>query len=285
MRLKEGDQHLLEKKLKVNRVRDLMEQQGGNGIFYIPDRDHFQLTNPEWKNDVWPEFMDGKNVFDFVDPDILQKLEKLEREEDEIRNKMDVEDDDDNSSSDLSEDLIEAHEEVMENKKTIRKKHGLVVGSTVPRRVRDLTATEKFMSQIRTDKAEGLNELKLLSKKKRRSEKDRLKRNLLNESQMNNASDEEDDEDINLQMDVDGDNSQHVKKFKKAKHTAEEIAEMKKKERIETHKGEIAERMKKKIQKKWSRGMRIDASDRKIASKLPKHLNTGKRGIGKTDRR
>jgi len=124
LRLKEGDQHLLEKKLKHNRVKDLMEAQGGNGIFYIPDREHFQLANPEWKNDVWPEFMDGKNVFDFVDPDILRKLERIEKEEDEIRNKMDVESDDEgrDSSSDLSEDMIEAHEEVMENKRKIKKK-------------------------------------------------------------------------------------------------------------------------------------------------------------------
>jgi len=73
------------------------------------------------------------------------------------------------------------------------------------------------MSDLRTDKAEGLNELRLLSKKKRRSEKDRLKRNLLNESNMNNASDEEDDEDINLGMDVEGENPQHVKRVKKSK--------------------------------------------------------------------
>jgi len=65
-----------------------------------------------------------KNVFDFVDPDILRKLERIEKEEDEIRNKMDVESDDEgrDSSSDLSEDMIEAHEEVMENKRKIKKK-------------------------------------------------------------------------------------------------------------------------------------------------------------------
>jgi len=120
-RLREGDQHLLEKKLKHNRIKDLMEANGGNGIYFMPDREHFQLANPEWKNDVWPEFMDGKNVFDFVDPEILEKLARLEQEEEEERNKMEVEDDDD-ESSDLSDDLIEAHEEVMENKSIIRKK-------------------------------------------------------------------------------------------------------------------------------------------------------------------
>lgn len=54
-----------------------MDQKGGDGVFYVPDRDHFILENPDWNDDVWPEIMDGKNVFDFVDKDIKQKLEKL----------------------------------------------------------------------------------------------------------------------------------------------------------------------------------------------------------------
>jgi len=148
-----------------------MEKNGGNGVFFIPDREHFNLKNPDWKDDVWPEFMDGKNVFDYVDADILEKLEKLEEAEEEIRNKMQLEDVEDNESSDLSEDLIEAHEEVMKNKKLIREKHQVVVGSQLPRRVRDLTETEKFMDKIRTDKQEGSNELKLLAQKKKKNTK------------------------------------------------------------------------------------------------------------------
>jgi nucleolar GTP-binding protein len=42
------------------------------------------LANPEWKHDIVPEILDGKNVADFVDPDILEKLEALEREEEKL---------------------------------------------------------------------------------------------------------------------------------------------------------------------------------------------------------
>jgi hypothetical protein len=42
------------------------------------------LSNPEWKNDVMPEVMDGKNIADFIDPDIAEKLEALEREEERL---------------------------------------------------------------------------------------------------------------------------------------------------------------------------------------------------------
>lgn len=42
------------------------------------------LANPEWKTDIIPEIMDGKNIADFIDPDIAEKLEALEREEEKL---------------------------------------------------------------------------------------------------------------------------------------------------------------------------------------------------------
>ena len=45
----------------------------------------YLLANPDWKMDVIPEIMDGKNVADFIDPDIAEKLEALEREEEKLQ--------------------------------------------------------------------------------------------------------------------------------------------------------------------------------------------------------
>lgn len=42
------------------------------------------LEKPEWKSDIMPEIMDGKNIADFIDPDIEEKLEALEREEEKL---------------------------------------------------------------------------------------------------------------------------------------------------------------------------------------------------------
>jgi nucleolar GTP-binding protein len=42
------------------------------------------LEEEDWKYDQWPEFFNGKNVADFYDPDIEEKLKKLEEEEDKI---------------------------------------------------------------------------------------------------------------------------------------------------------------------------------------------------------
>ena len=43
-------------------------------IFNIK-KEHFMLDNPDWKYDLVPEIMDGKNIGDFVDADILERLE------------------------------------------------------------------------------------------------------------------------------------------------------------------------------------------------------------------
>jgi nucleolar GTP-binding protein len=45
---------------------------------------NYLLANPEWKDDTIPEIMDGKNIADFVDADIAEKLEALEREEERL---------------------------------------------------------------------------------------------------------------------------------------------------------------------------------------------------------
>jgi nucleolar GTP-binding protein len=48
------------------------------------EAENYMLANPEWKEDVIPEIMDGKNVADFIDPDIAEKLDALEREEERL---------------------------------------------------------------------------------------------------------------------------------------------------------------------------------------------------------
>ncbi len=48
-------------------------------MFRFDMSSHFDLKDPSWKSDVIPEIMDGKNVWDFVDPDIMERLDALER--------------------------------------------------------------------------------------------------------------------------------------------------------------------------------------------------------------
>ena len=65
-------------------IRELQDEFGGAGNFYIPIEEHYQLEDDAWKFDRWPEFYLGKNVMDFYDPDIEAKLAALEEEENKL---------------------------------------------------------------------------------------------------------------------------------------------------------------------------------------------------------
>ncbi|KAI3840804.1 hypothetical protein MKX03_011596 [Papaver bracteatum] len=68
-------------KEKKKLERDLEEENGGAGVYSASLKKHYILAHEEWKEDTMPEILDGHNVYDFVDPDILERLEELEREE------------------------------------------------------------------------------------------------------------------------------------------------------------------------------------------------------------
>lgn len=65
-------------------ARDIEAENGGAGVFNVNLKDKYILEDDEWKNDVMPEIMDGKNVYDFLDPDIAAKLQALEEEEERL---------------------------------------------------------------------------------------------------------------------------------------------------------------------------------------------------------
>lgn len=65
-------------------IKELQEEYGGAGKFYIPDEEHFILENEDWRYDKWPEFFNGKNVADYYDADIVAKLDALEAEEEKM---------------------------------------------------------------------------------------------------------------------------------------------------------------------------------------------------------
>jgi nucleolar GTP-binding protein len=229
---------------------------------------------------------------DFIDPDILKKVEALEKEEENEENNKKInlmekeyydnenenENDDDDSESELSEDLIEAHEQVMKNQKKIRDRHQLVKKNRVPKRLSGNTATEKFMEEVRKDFKEKTKNIKMIGEKMRREQKEKVKRKLKRENEDNkiNSENDEIEEDDENKMDIDDNNLRLVKK---KKISAEEEQKIK----IQEQKNKVIERMKRKIQRNWSRQARVNEADRKIGDKKPKFKNTGKRGIGKTD--
>jgi len=64
--------------------KDIELEQGGPGIYNIDLRKNYFLNNPDWKYDIVPEFMDGVNVSDWIDPEINDRVRELEKEEDQL---------------------------------------------------------------------------------------------------------------------------------------------------------------------------------------------------------
>lgn len=58
--------------------RHIEEEMGDD---YILDLKKNYDIPEDWKYDVVPEVLNGHNVADFIDPDIMKKLEELEEEE------------------------------------------------------------------------------------------------------------------------------------------------------------------------------------------------------------
>eukprot|EP00921_Rhytidocystis_pertsovi_P018924 GHVQ01029977.1.p1 GENE.GHVQ01029977.1~~GHVQ01029977.1.p1 ORF type:complete len:753 (+),score=118.63 GHVQ01029977.1:240-2498(+) len=74
----------VESERKRRTERDLQEEEGGAGVYSVDLRKQYELADPMWKYDVIPEIFGGKNIADFIDPDIEAKLEELEKEEEEL---------------------------------------------------------------------------------------------------------------------------------------------------------------------------------------------------------
>ena len=82
--------------------KDLEVEAGGAGQYSIDLRKNYILDKEEWKYDVLPEFMDGKNVCDFIDPEIEAKLNALEEEEERLEAEGFYDDDEEIVRSPLS---------------------------------------------------------------------------------------------------------------------------------------------------------------------------------------
>ena len=59
--------------------RDIELEMGDD--YFLDLKKHYLLADKEQEYDIIPEIFEGKNIADYIDPDILQRLDELEREE------------------------------------------------------------------------------------------------------------------------------------------------------------------------------------------------------------
>lgn len=65
-------------------AREVEAENGGAGVYNVNLKTNYLLSREEWKEDVIPELVDGKNIADFIDPEIEERLLRLEAEEEAL---------------------------------------------------------------------------------------------------------------------------------------------------------------------------------------------------------
>jgi nucleolar GTP-binding protein len=108
-------------------ARDVEVENGGAGVFNVDMKADYLLENPEWKYDKIPEIFDGKNVYDFIDPDIEAKLQALEEEEEKLEAEGFYESDEDVEDDEEAEvlrkaELIREKQQLIRNEARMKKR-------------------------------------------------------------------------------------------------------------------------------------------------------------------
>lgn len=74
---------VLAKREKVAKqlAKDIEVENGGAGVYNVDLKASYLLKDQEWRHDPIPEILNGHNIADFFDPDIEERLARLEAEE------------------------------------------------------------------------------------------------------------------------------------------------------------------------------------------------------------
>ncbi|XP_071692079.1 nucleolar GTP-binding protein 1 [Rutidosis leptorrhynchoides] len=264
------------KESKKKLERELEEENGGAGVYSASLKKHYILEYDEWKEDNMPEILDGHNVYDFVDPDIMQRLEELEKEEgllqaqedDEVE--MDVED---SMTPEEQKELIE----IRKKKSILIQQHRIKKSTAESRPIvpRKFDRERKFTSERmgRQLSGLGLDPSKAVERVRSKSRGRKRER----------SSDVGGDV-----MDVDGGSN---KKMKRSLSMSRSRSRGPSKELVAGEGFKDMAMRTKAIKMSWDSGKkrnkeaRKGEGDRIIPTLRPKHLFAGKRGKGKTDRR
>ncbi|CAE5957083.1 unnamed protein product [Arabidopsis arenosa] len=272
-------------KEKRKTEKDLEDENGGAGVYSASLKKNYILAKEEWKEDIIPEICDGHNVADFVDSDILNRLEELTSEE-SLRK---AEEEEENGFEIEGEKLTEKEKNDLA---AIRKKKALLIQESrlkksnaqnraaVPRKFdKDKKFTRKRMgrelSSLGLDPSSALNRARSKSRGRKRERYDDLSKDAMD-------------------VDVNDDEQQKKKMCLRSKSRSLSRSRSVSRPPHEVLPGEgfkdSAQKIKAikighKSHRKRDKAARRGEADRVIPSLKPKHLFSGKRGNGKNQRR
>jgi len=253
----DGDAAMAEEEKQEQLERERMEELGGAGVYSVDLWRKSILEDSSWKYDAVPEIMDGQNIADFVDPDIDKKLAELEREEALLLAESGLADDDEviGSFKKTQGVLDELHSRMRQKRierKLNKSKNGLPT----------LRKGKKKAEEVEQE----LNDKGLDGAKVRGRSASRKRSSSLLGKRKRDAS-AAGDEGSRAASAARGRSASRMKGL-----ASEESAQAVEKKRRKTMRQHV---------KQGKKG----EADKWVPDLKPKHLYSGKRGIGKTDRR
>ena len=275
--------------LKIVTEKEMQDANGGAGVYSADLRKDYQLDDDSWKYDIMPEIFNGKNVADFIDPEIDERLAELEREEDALEDAwaadkaeadMEAEPDMDDEEKALLAEVRGRRKELVETHR--RKKSAGNNAPTLPRTVSASHADPAKRATTRRMKesleAMGVDPSRAVARAREKS--------VAREGRLRKRS----------RSAADADEAMGEGEETPRKHSSKSrsVSVARRVERADRSKGAglrdddermRAQKMADKAQRRMNKRAKIGEADRTIITKMPKHLFSGKRGIGKTDRR
>lgn len=231
---------------------------------------NYLLENEEWKHDKIPEIVDGKNVWDYVDVDIMEMLEKLEKEEEERELNL-PKDMDPEEAFRLEESDMRTLEKLREAKQLRRIEHRIEKGKNAPNITRkgdksaDVFTFESHLKDL------GINPEKAVTRARSRS-RSRVR--------------ERDGKDEDEMLDVGEKAKKRGRSETRSRSRSRTRSKTPAEEGLQDHRQKAAVvKMVLNSQKHRNKMAKVGEGDRRIPNQTPKHLFAGKRGKGKTQRR
>jgi len=264
-------------KEKKKLEKDLEQENGGAGVYSASLKKHYILANDEWKEDILPEILDGHNVADFLDPDILERCEELEREEGLRLEEQAAQDAFEIDGHELTDEQKEILSQIRKKKALLIQEHRMKKRTAESRPIvpRKFDKDRKFTTERmgRQLSSMGLNPSAAIARSRSRGRK--------RERSLSRAAADAD------AMEVDGQQSN-----KKLRLGSRSRSRSRAPEEVVPGEGFKDSAQKKKAikkakdaTKKRNKDARRGEADRVIPTLKPKHLFSGKRTLGKTSRR
>jgi len=230
------------------------------------------LEDPLWRFDSIPEIMDGHNVFDFWSADIDQKLEALEKEEAAFLRRIALQE-----GQETQEEISLTPEQKQLVKKIRERRALIVLHSRLKKGTTDaiIPRTHNTQGKTLSDLTSHLQSLGL--------DGQQVASNIRERSRTRSQSQTRGPTRMSVSTSRVG---------RKRSRSVDMVSRSRSKTPGTPGSGykdeqqyELAERLAKRAKRELSRDGRRGESDRHVFDWKPKHLLSGKRGMGKTDRR